>query len=140
MKENKKKNRRQWAEKNKAFLLLGGLFLGSLLGTILVYISQGEWKLEGIVANSVFLVIGVSFVFIRRKFKKNSVPDVDERVKLNITRFYLYSAHIFLALLFLALGILTFLEKDSVPLSYLWIFFVSYITITGLGGLIAKKM
>lgn len=140
MKDENKKNRKKWMKKNSAFLNLGGLFFGTLLATIFIYIFQGELKFEGLIVVSITLMIMAIIIIIRRKLQKNNIPEVDERIKMNMFKVHFYMSHIFLAILFLTIGILTLSGKKSVPLSYLWIFFFSFITISGIGGVITKKI
>lgn len=136
----KQSNKKKWIEKNKYLVYLITFFLGVAGATFINYIFKGELYLDGIIIVGTYVTIGIIFIIIRRKLKKSTIPDADERVKSNIFKFYFSMAHIFLGLLFLTLAVLTFLEKDSIPLYFLWIYFFTYIASTGIGSLIAKRI
>ena len=76
---------------------------------------------------------------IKQKKKKNNIPDADERVIKNISRFFAYTSHILTSILFISLGVFTLLGKESISIFYLWILFFSYIWIVGIGALIIKR-
>ncbi|MGO5064137.1 hypothetical protein [Clostridium sp. LCP25S3_F8] len=87
------------------------------------------------VATIILTVIEV----VKQKRKKDNLPEADERIIHNVFRFFAYVSYIFLATLFVALAVFTFLGKESISILYLWIFFFSYIWIVGMGALIIKR-
>lgn len=89
----------------------------------------------GLIVSVILTLIEV----IKQKRKKDNLPEADERVIRNVFRFFAYTSHIFLAILFIALGVFTLLENDSISIFYLWIFFFSYIWIVGIGTFIIKR-
>ncbi|GEN87303.1 hypothetical protein MKY30_00050 [Oceanobacillus sp. FSL W8-0428] len=84
-------------------------------------------------------IILAVFAFIKYKRKKDNTPEADERVKHNIFRFSAYVSYVSLAVLFMGIFIFSLLGAESVSIAYLWIFFVAYIWITGIGTVIARK-
>lgn len=127
-------------EKWMPFFIIICTFLGAVLGTFLIYIVQGEFSYEVLMAYFIATTFLLIITFIKRKLRKNNVPEADERVVQNIFKLFAYTSHIFLAVLFLALGIITLLGKESIPVLYLWIAFFSYIWIVGIGGIIVRKV
>ncbi|SFK62360.1 hypothetical protein SAMN04488569_10599 [Marinilactibacillus piezotolerans] len=121
------------------YFIISCTLIGAILGSFLVYYFKGEFPYEvltgGIVATLFLTVIEV----IKQKKKKNNVPEADERVIKNISRFFAYASHIFLGILFISLGVFTLLDKESISIFYLWILFFSYIWISGIGALIIKR-
>ncbi|MCT1905225.1 hypothetical protein [Oceanobacillus sojae] len=79
------------------------------------------------------------FAWIIKRRKKDNTPEADERVKHNIFRFSAYASHISLAVLFLGIFIFSLVGVESVSITYLWIFFVAYIWVTGIGTVIARR-
>ncbi|MCG1008944.1 hypothetical protein J4760_02630 [Salinicoccus sp. ID82-1] len=129
------KGRSSWAPFS---IIIGGL-IGTILGSLLAYFFQGEFPYDvlagGLFASTILTVIQI----IRMKSKKDNVPEADERVARNIARYFLYTSHIFLAILFIALAVFTLLDYEALPILYLWIFFFAYIGLSGIGGLIVKR-
>ena len=121
------------------YYLITCTFLGAVLGSFLIYYFQGEFPYEvlngGLIATIILTVVEV----IKQKRKKNNLPKVDERVIRNIFRFFTYLSHIFLGLLFITLGIFTLLGIESISIFYLWLFFISYIWISGIGSFIIMR-
>lgn len=137
------KDREKWSkkfEKWMTFFIITCTFIGAVLGTILLYIFQGELRYEIIIGALISSIILTVIEVIKRKVRKGNMPEADERVIHNIFKFFAYTSHIFLAVLFLALGAFTLLGRDSIPIFYLWILFFSYIWIAGIGGVIIKKL
>lgn len=79
--------------------------IGILLGSIILYYVQGDLPYEvitgGVIAATVLIIIQV----LKIKFKKNNLPETDERVAKNIFRYFAYTSHVFLAILFIALAV-----------------------------------
>lgn len=137
------KDREKWSEKFEKwmiFFIIACTFIGAVLGTLLLYIFQGELRYEIIIGALISSIILMVIEVIKRKVRKGNIPEADERVIQNIFKFFAYTSHIFLAILFLALGAFTLLGRDSIPMIYLWILFFAYIWIAGIGGVIIKKL
>ncbi|MEK4948073.1 MULTISPECIES: hypothetical protein [Carnobacterium] len=121
------------------YFIISSTLIGSILGSFLIYYFQGEFPYEvlngGLIATIILTVVEV----IKQKRKKNNLPEVDERVIRNIFRFFTYLSHIFLGLLFITLGIFTLLGIESISIFYLWLFFISYIWISGIGSFIIMR-
>lgn len=131
---------RQRFEKWMIFFIIACTFIGAAFGMILIYIFQGEFRYEIIVGALISSIILAVIEVIKRKVRKDNIPEADERVIHNIFRFFAYISHIFLAVIFLALGAFTLIGRDSIPLFYLWILFFSYIYIAGIGAIIIRKI
>ena len=54
-------------------------------------------------------------------------------------KFYAYAANIFIALLFIGLGIISFMNIESVAVFYLMIPFAVYFLLSGVGALIVSR-
>lgn len=136
------KDRKEWRktlEKWTPFFIIICTFIGAVLGSFLVYTFQGKFPYEvltgGLVATIILTVIQV----IKQKHKRDKLPEADERVIHNVFRFFAYTSHISLAILFVALGVFTLLGSESFSILYLWLFFFAYIWIVGIGALIIKR-
>lgn len=136
------KDRKKWGkilEKWTPYFIITCTFIGAVLGSFLAYIFQGEFPYEvltgGLVATIILTVIQV----IKQKRKRDNLPEADERVIHNVFRFFAYTSHISLAILFVALAVFTLLGNESISILYLWLFFFAYIWIVGIGALIIKR-
>lgn len=127
-------------EKYMPFFIIGGIFLGFVLGPILLYLFKGEFRYDGLIGGGVSCLILTIVVVIRRKLKKHNIPEVDERIKNNMIKFFFYASQIFLAILFLSLSLISLAGEESIRLVYLWILFFSYLLVTGIGSLIVRKV
>ncbi|WP_083413010.1 hypothetical protein [Bacillus massilinigeriensis] len=135
-------DRKKWGkilEKWTPFFIIACTFTGVALGSFLVYIYQGEFPYEVLAGGLAATIIMIVLEVIKRKRKKDNLPDVDERVIRNFFRFFAYTSHIFLAIIFIALAVFTMMGKETISILYLWIFFFSYIWVTGIGVLIMKR-
>lgn len=136
------KDRKKWSaflEKWTPFFIITCTFMGTVLGSFLVYLFQGEFPYEVFTGGLVAAVILTTIEVIKQKRKKDYLPEADERVIRNSFRFFAYGSHVFLAILFIALGVFTLLGNESISIYYLWIFFFLYIWIVGIGALIIKR-
>ncbi|MFD1205227.1 hypothetical protein ACFQ38_08930 [Sporosarcina contaminans] len=136
------KDRKKWGaflEKWAPFFIITCTFMGAVLGSFLVYYFQGEFPYEVLTGGLVAAVILTIVELIKQKRKKDNLPEADERVIRNVLRFFAYASHIFLAILFIALGVFTLLGNETISIFYLWIFFFSYIWIVGIGAFIIKR-
>lgn len=126
-------------EKYSTLFMIACTFIGTVLGTLLVYFIKGELPYEVLAGGSTAVIILLIIELIKQKPKTDNVPETDERVTQNIFNFMAYGSHIFIAVLFIGLALLTLLENDAIPTLYLWIFFFAYLVIVGFGGLIIKR-
>lgn len=136
------KDRKKWGtfiERWALFFIIACTFMGAVLGSIFIYLFQGEFPYEVLTTGLVVAVVLTVIEVIKQKRKRDNLPDADERVIRNVFRFFAYVSHIFLAILFIALAAFTLLEKESISIFYLWLFFFSYIWVVGIGTLIIKR-
>lgn len=122
-----------------SLFMIACVFIGTVLGTFLVYFIKDEFPYEVLAGGATAVLILIIIELIKQKRKKDNVPETDERVTQNVFKFMAYGSHIFITVLFIGLTVFTLLESDAIPILYLWIFFFAYIVIVGLGGLIIKR-
>lgn len=122
-----------------SLFMIACVFIGTVLGTFLVYFIQDEFPYEVLAGGATAVIILIIIELIKQKRKKDKVPETDERVTQNVFNFMAYGSHIFITVLFIGLTVFTLLESDEIPILYLWIFFFAYIVIVGLGGFIIKR-
>lgn len=135
-------DRKKWTktlEKWTPFFIIACTLMGAVLGSFLFYFFMGEFPYEVLVGGVIAAIVLTVIEMIKRGRKKDNVPEADERVIRNVFRFFAYTSHIFLAILFIALSIFTLLGSESISIFYLWIFAFSYIWIAGIGALIIKR-
>ena len=135
-KESKKWGRilERWAP----FYIILCTLIGAVLGSFLFYFFQGEFPYEVLLSGIAATIILTIIQLIKQKRKKDNLPEADERVIHNMFRFFAFTSHITLAILFISLGVFTLLGNESISLLYLWIVFFAYIWIVGIGTLIIK--
>lgn len=121
------------------YFIISCTLLGAILGSFLVYYFQGTFPYEVLVAGLIATLFLTVIEVTKQKKKTNNIPDADERVIKNISRFFAYASHVLTGILFISLGIFTLLGKGSISIFYLWIIFFSYIWIVGIGALIIKR-
>ena len=73
------------------YYLITCTFLGAVLGSFLIYYFQGEFPYEVLTAGLVATLFLTVIEVIKQKKKKNNIPDADERVIKNISRFFAYA-------------------------------------------------
>lgn len=126
-------------KKWSSLFMIACLFIGTVLGTLLVYFIQGEFPYEVFAGGTTAVIILIIIELIKQKRKTDNMPETDERVTQNVFNFMAYGSHIFIAVLFIGLAAYTVLGSDAIPTLYLWILFFSYIVIVGFGGIIIKR-
>lgn len=130
-----KKKIQKW---NMAFQAIV-IMLGAIVGLSIVYFVKGEFYfsvLLGFLAGAgILIVINIIKVCI----KNDRTPDADERTIKNMLKFFVFSSHLFIGLLLVALSISTLTGIEQVSLSYLWIIIISYLWISGVGAFIVSR-
>ena len=79
MKKNNNNSLKKVYDKNMSFFIIGGIFLGVVLGTILIYLLKGDFRYEGLIVTFVTSMILAGVEIIRRKLRKHNIPEADER-------------------------------------------------------------
>lgn len=128
-------------KKNKGmpFKIIIGSFIGALLASVIVYITKNQFPYEvilGVLMGGIILAI---IQQIKIKYKKNNVPETDERVSNNRFQFFAYVSYATLGIIFIGLCIFSFLGNKFIPINYIWIIFFLYFLVTVIGGFIIKK-
>ncbi|MDQ0207401.1 hypothetical protein [Alkalicoccobacillus murimartini] len=126
-------------EKWMPFFIITCTLIGAVLGSFLYYLFQGEFPYEVVMSGLIITVIFTVIEVIKQKRKKDKVPEADERVIQNISRYFAYISHGSLAIIFISLAGFTLIGQESFPILYLWILFFAYIWIVGIGTLIIKR-
>lgn len=121
------------------FFLIACTLIGSVLGSFLVYLFQSEFPYEVLIGGFTAAIILTAIQVIKQSRKKDSLPEADERVIRNVSRFFAYTSHIFLTIIFITLAVFTLLGNETISFLYLWILFFAYIWIAGIGVLIIKR-
>ena len=135
---NYRKKWKRLLEKWTPYYIIICTFIGAVLGSFLVYFFQGALPYEVLMGGLAATIILTIIQVFKQKRKKDNLPEADERVIHNIFRFFAFTSHITLAILFIAVGAFTLLGNESISILYLWIFFFAYIWIVGIGTLIIK--
>ncbi|MTD30690.1 hypothetical protein [Planomicrobium sp. YIM 101495] len=126
-----KKKLQKW---NFTLAAMGGL-IGMLLGT--VFTKGLDWSAILGAFTAFAIIFLINFFYVRSKSDKT--PEVDERTILNMRKYYAIIANVFLGILFLSLAAVTYMGYEQISLSYLWIFIISYMLISGVGALIVNN-
>lgn len=129
--------------KRKWTLAYGGiaLIIGILVAQLGKYIFNDDFTfsiapLVGVLPISIILIT-INVVQVLRKNDKT--PELDERTVKNILKFQTLSSHIFLALLFITLAVITFMDIKNVSIFYLWVIILAYMCLIGIGTIIVKR-
>lgn len=113
-------------EKYSSLFMITCTFFGAILESLLLYFIKGEFPYELLAGGLVAIMILIIIEVIKKKSKKDNVPEVDERVTHNIFNFFVYSSHIFRAILIIGIAVFTMIGNESMPLVYLWVFAFIY--------------
>jgi len=135
----KEKDMKLVLERWVPFFMIIFMLIGFLLGSLILYSFQGDLPYEAIIGCVIVATVLMTIQVLKIKFKKNNVPETDERVAKNIFRYFAYTSHVFLAILFIALAVVTVLGKEVISIFYLWILFFTYIWTVGIGTIILKR-
>lgn len=123
---------------NLAFVAICGM-VGVIFTLMIIYISEGYFDLSILLGALTTMVILIIINVFKVNLKRDKTPDTDERTVNNLIKFYFYSSHIFLGILLLALGIITFIGINVISITYLWIIIITYLFICGIGALIVSR-
>lgn len=113
----------------------GGGFIGMIIGNLLT----GSLDISVVLGALTALVLMFIIDLIRNRLKKDKTPDFDERTVNNMMKYYAIIANIFIAILFIGLAILSFMEIESIEISYLFIPIVVYLFTSGIGAIIVSR-
>lgn len=136
---NKRKKAAESIQKWMPFFMIGCILLGSILGSTLYYYFQSEFPYEIIVGCLISSIVLIFIEWLKRKRKKDKLPEIDERITKNLSRFTAFASHITLMIIFVLLAIFTMLGTESISVSYLWILYFAYIWIVGIAVIVIKK-
>lgn len=125
-------------KKNYIKIILSS-FIGALLGAVIVYLTKKQFPYEGILGALIGGIILTLVQQIKIKYKKNDIPEVDERISNNLFKFFAYVSHATLGLIFITLSIFSSLGNKFISLNYIWLIFSIYFLIIVVGGFIIKK-
>lgn len=130
-----KKKLQKW---NLAFSAICGM-AGAIIGLIIFYIVKGEFNFSSLLgfltASAILIIINVIKVLL----KKDKTPETDERTIRNMRKYFLYTSHIFIGMLFIALGVITLIGIESISITSLWIIIIAYLWFNGIGGIIVSR-
>ena len=138
MSDEKKRNL-EILEKWVPYFMIAFITIGALIGSAVIYYLQGDVPYEviaGFVVASLMLTI---IQMVKQKFKKNRLPEVDERVAKNVSKFFAYSSHITLGLVVVGLAVVTAMGDEAISIYYLWVLFFLYLWVVGIGTFILKR-
>ena len=138
MSDEKKRNL-EILEKWVPYFMIACITIGALIGSAVIYYLQGDVPYEviaGFVVASLMLTI---IQMVKQKFKKNRLPEVDERVAKNVSKFFAYSSHITLGLVVVGLAVVTAMGDEAISIYYLWVLFFLYLWVVGIGTFILKR-
>lgn len=125
---------KKYAKWNITIASTGGL-VGVIIGTLIF--SGVDWSaILGAFTGLVIIFIG-NLMYVRSK--KDKTPEVDERTINNMRKYYAIIANVFLGVLFLILAAVTYMGHDQISISYLWIFVIAYMLVSGIGALIVSR-
>lgn len=122
----------------KRYTSIGSL-IGLIVGSLFIYFFKGFFPYEVVAGGLTALIIFIIVDFIKYRHNKSILPEYDERIVHNLFRYIAYVSVLTLAAIFLTLVIFSLTNNESIPLSYLWIYFFLYIWISAIGMLIVKR-
>jgi len=115
------------------------MLVGVILGLTIVYIIKEEFDLNVLLGAITGIVILIVINVIKIWLKRDRTPDTDERIQKNMLTFHLFSSHIFIGILFVALCISMFIGIKYISTIYLWIIIIAYICFSGIGAFIVSR-
>ncbi|MFA1642840.1 hypothetical protein AB5N96_08235 [Chryseomicrobium imtechense] len=112
-----------------------GGFLGVVIGTFIF--NDGDISAILGAATGLLIIFLINLIYV--KSKKDNTPEIDERTRNNMRTYYAVVGNVFMGVLFLALTALSYAGESAVSLSYLWMFVIAYMLISGIGALVVSK-
>lgn len=115
------------------------VLIGALVGMLIYYLVKGKFDMSlflGVLAGIAILII---FNVIKVLRKKDRVPEADERTVNNLLKFFTFLSNIYILVLFGSLGIITLIEIETIPITYLWLVLIAYLLISSIGSLIISR-
>lgn len=120
------------------YMAISGL-LGMIIGVVIIYLIRGDFSLEVLTGALTAATIIILFNVFNIRRKKDCTPDFDERTRMNIFKVSAVTSYTFMGILFISISILASTGKKTIPLSYLFIFFIIYCWTIGIGTFVAKR-
>ncbi|MCC4721847.1 hypothetical protein [Salinicoccus sp. RF5] len=124
--------------KSRLYMVLG-IVGGMLLGSLVVYFIQGRFPIEVMAGATLAGFLLLLFEFFIARHEKSDLPETDERISHNIFVFMSILSQAALAILVLGLSVFSLFGEESISIIYLWIFFLIYILVGSIGGIIVKN-
>lgn len=112
---------------------------GGVLGMTVGQLIAGKLSFAGVLGSLTAFFIFFIIDMVRNRKKKDNTPDIDERTRQNMTKYYAVIANVFLATAFLLLAIITYIGIEQISIMYLWLFITAYMMISGIGAFILMK-
>ncbi|MFD1606133.1 hypothetical protein [Oceanobacillus luteolus] len=113
--------------------------IGALIGMTLGQLITGTLNLSGLLGSLSGVLLFFIIDLIRNRMKKDNTPDIDERTRYNMIRYYVYASNIFIGVAFLLLAIVTFVGMEQVSVYYLWIMIFVYFIVSGIGAVVVSR-
>jgi len=113
--------------------------IGALIGMTLGQLITGTLNLSGLLGSLSGVLLFFIIDLIRNRMKNDNTPDIDERTRYNMIRYYVYASNIFIGVAFLLLAIVTFVGMEQVSVYYLWIMIFVYFIISGIGAVVVSR-
>ena len=120
-------------------VLVIGLLIGHILGLVIIYIVQWEFRFDVFAGGIVGVILFMLLQFIKFLLSKKDLPEVDERIFNNLLKVHTYGANIYILILVIGLTIFSFLEHEAIPIQYLWISLFIYIWVISIITFIVKR-
>src|SRR5690625_3083679 len=115
-------------------------FIGVRLASLSVCYIVGGFPMEVWTSGAVVVAGLTIYEIIKQGQKKSDLQEADERTMWNMSRFFAFLSHTYMAILFVSLGVFFIMGMESIPLLYVWLFMFSYIWVAGIGILIIKRL
>ena len=126
-------------EKWVPYFMIAFITIGAFIGSAVINYLQGDVPYEVIVGFVVASVMLTIIQMVKQKLKKDRLPEVDERVAKNVSKFFAYSSHITLGLVVVGLAVVTALGDEAISIYYLWVLFILYLWVVSIGTFILKR-
>src|SRR5690625_2609066 len=141
------KNESRGERKNsEGFRKMGAIFYLYLcfywgdVSIVYFYYIDGDFPMEVWTSGAVVVAGFTIYEIIKQGRKKSDLPEADERTIWNMSRFFAFLSHTYIAILFVSLGVFFMMGMESIPLLYVWLFMFYYIWVAGIGILIIKRL